>query len=81
MPFHIRDPETDRLARELAAIQGDGITRAVKSALETKLREERQKIPLLERIKDITDKLNTNPDSSFTPDKAFYDWLAGEEGE
>ena len=79
MAFHIRDPETDRLARELARLQGNGITEAVKSALETKLTEERKKIPLMERIKDITDELNAHPDPDFKPDKAFFDWLSGEE--
>ena len=79
MAFHIRDPETDRLARELARLQGNGITGAVKSALETKLAEERKKVPLLERIKDITDELNANADPNFKPDNAFFDWLSGEE--
>ena len=79
MAFHIRDPETDRLARELAQIQRGGITEAVRSALQTKLAEERRKIPLMERIKDITDELNANADPDFKPDKAFYDWLSGEE--
>jgi antitoxin VapB len=79
MAFHIRDPETDKLARELAALQGDGITKAVKSALETKLREERRKVPLLDRIKDITDEIAAAPETGLKADKAFYDWLSGEE--
>ena len=79
MAFHIRDPETDRLARELARLQGDGITGAVKSALEAKLAEERRKVPLLERIKDITDEIAAAPKTGQKADKAFYDWLSGEE--
>lgn len=79
MAFHIRDPETDRLARELARLQGGGITGAVKSALEAKLKEERKKLPLMERIKDITDHLAAIPDTGLKADKAFYDWLSGEE--
>lgn len=79
MAFHIRDPQTDRLARELARLQGNGITGAVKSALETKLADARKKVPLLERIKDLTDELNEEPDADFKPDKAFFDWLSGEE--
>ena len=80
MAFHIRDPDTDRLARELAQIQGNGITGAVKSALEAKLREVRRKVPLLERIKDITDEITAAPKTGLKADKAFYDWLSGEEG-
>lgn len=79
MAFHIRDPETDRLARELARLKQTGITEAVKSALEAKLAEERTKIPLMERIKDITDKIAAAPKTGLEADKAFYDWLSGEE--
>lgn len=79
MAFHIRDPETDRLARELAHLQGNGITDAVRSALAAKLAEERRKVPLMERIKDITDELNAKADPNFKADKAFFDWLSGEE--
>jgi antitoxin VapB len=79
MAFHIRDAETDRLARELAELQGNGITSAVRSALEAKLAEERRKVPLLERIKDITDEIAATPKTGLKADKAFYDWLSGEE--
>jgi antitoxin VapB len=72
MAFHIRDPETDRLARELARLQGGGITDAVRSALEAKLAE-------MERIKDLTDEIAAAPKTGLKADKAFYDWLSGEE--
>ena len=78
MAFHIRDAETDRLARELAALQGDGITNAVKSALQAKLTEERRKVPLTERIKDITDRIAAAPDTGERADKAFFDDLWGQ---
>ena len=79
MALHIRDPETDRLARELAELQGGGITEAVRSALETKLSLERKKLPLMERIKDITDEIAAAPKTGLKADKAFFDWLSGEE--
>lgn len=78
MAFHIRDPETDRLARELADLQGNGLTGAVKSALETKLAEERGKLPLMDRIKDITDRIAAYPDTGEKADKAFFDDLWGQ---
>lgn len=37
MPLNIKDPETDRLARELAAATGESITVAAKRALEERL--------------------------------------------
>lgn len=79
MAFHIRDPETDRLARELAQIQRGGITEAVKSALQTKLEEERRKLPLMERIKDITDEVASWSKTGLKADKAFYDSLNDED--
>lgn len=81
MAFHIRDPEADRMARELAAIQGNGITGAVKSALETKLKEERKKLPLMERIRDITDRIASYPETGEKADKAWFDemWGQGDE--
>lgn len=81
MAFHIRDPETDRLARELAQIQGNGITDAVRSALEDKLAAERRKIPLMERIKDITDEIAAAPKTGLKADKAWFDemWGQGDE--
>ncbi|HEX9905099.1 MAG TPA: type II toxin-antitoxin system VapB family antitoxin [Propylenella sp.] len=78
MAFHIRDPETDRLARELARLQGDGITNAVRSALEAKLAEERRKVPLMERIKDITDEIAAAPKTGLKADKAYFDEMWGQ---
>jgi antitoxin VapB len=81
MAFHIRDPETDRLARELANLQGNGITGAVKSALEAKLAQERRKVPLMERIKDITDRIAAAPDTGLKADKAWFDDMWGQGGD
>jgi antitoxin VapB len=78
MAFHIRDAETDQMARELAAIQGNGITGAVKSALRDKLKEEREKVPLMERIKDITDEIAAAPETGLKADKAWFDEMWGQ---
>lgn len=37
MAFNVKDPETDRLVRDLAARTGEGITQAVKAAVAEKL--------------------------------------------
>lgn len=37
MALNIKDPETDRLARELAALTGQPITSAVREAIEARL--------------------------------------------
>jgi len=41
MALSIKDPETDRLIRELAALTGESMTDAVRVAVETRLRRER----------------------------------------
>lgn len=41
MPLSIKDPEVDRLARELAQETGETITKATKKALEQRLLRER----------------------------------------
>lgn len=41
MALNIKDPETDRLARELSAATGESITQAVRVAMEERLRRVR----------------------------------------
>lgn len=41
MALNIKDPSTDRLARELAALTGESITEALHSAIELRLARER----------------------------------------
>jgi len=42
MALSIRDPETDRLARELAALTGETMTQAIRTALQERLERERE---------------------------------------
>jgi len=85
MAFHIRDPETDRIVRDLAAKTGATLTDAVREAAAEKLaRVERtqqhaDKRPMLERIKDIQERVAAYPETGLKADKAFYDWLSGDE--
>jgi antitoxin VapB len=43
LPISIKDPETDRLARELAAATGESLTEAIRRALEERLARERRR--------------------------------------
>ncbi len=43
MALSIKDPEADRLARELAKMTGESMTQAIKKALEERLRRVRPK--------------------------------------
>lgn len=84
MPFHIRDPETDRIVRDLAAKTGATLTDAVREAVAEKLaRVERMeqpgdKRPMLERIRDIQERVARGK-TGLKADKAFFDWLSGDE--
>lgn len=75
MAFHIRDPKTDALVRELATKRGIGLTDAVREAVENELRRERQKIPVMERLKPLFDEIDAMPKTGLEADKAFYDSL------
>lgn len=43
MALNIKDPETDRLARQLADLTGENITEAVKTAVSDRLEHERRR--------------------------------------
>ena len=77
MAFRIRDPETDRLVRQLATMKGIGLTEAVKLAVAEELRRERQAVPLWERLKPIIESLEKYEDTGLVVDKAFFDDLSG----
>jgi len=57
MAISLKDPETDRLARAVAALTGQTLTAAIRSALAEKLERERlrrgERADLLARIRKI----------------------------
>jgi antitoxin VapB len=80
MAFHIRDPRTDKAVRQLAARKGVSMTEAVREAVESELSKlEEDKRPMIERIRDIQERVAAYPKTGLKADKAFYDWLSGDE--
>lgn len=80
MAFHIRDPKTDKAVRQLAARKGVSMTEAVREAVESELAKlEGDKRPMIERIRDIQERVAAYPKTGLKADKAFYDWLSGDE--
>lgn len=81
MAFHIRNPETDRLARKVAALKGIGLTEAVHEALAQQLAREEAKSTsvdiALEFVKRF--KAERDPEKSLPANKAFYDSLSGDD--
>jgi len=81
MAFHVRDPETDRIVRQLAELKGKGITETIREAAANEYERARKEIPFEERIKRLQERVKRMSRGKGLPaDKAFYDWLSGEEG-
>lgn len=57
MAISLKDPETDRLAREVAAITGETLTEAVRKALAERLERERRKRPLDDDLAERLDAI------------------------
>lgn len=79
MPFHVRDPETDTLVRELARKRGVGLTEAIKQAVGAELKRDASEPTLQEKIRELQDEIARRPSTGLKADKAFFDWLSGEE--
>ena len=79
MAFHIKDQDTDRALRRLAKVKGKTLTDTVREAVEHELERERERIPLIERLKPIQDQFAAISKPGGLPaDKAFFDELSGD---
>ena len=78
MAFHVRDPETDALVRELARRDRTTLTEAIRETVRKELKSRDKKLSLWERTADIRARLNAHPDTNFKADKAFFDDLWGQ---
>ncbi len=81
MAFHIRNPETDRLARQVARLKGTGLTEAVHTALENELAREEAKPSSVEIALEFVKRFQAerDPAKGLPADKAFYDSLSGDD--
>lgn len=77
MAFHIKNPETDALARRVAAVKGIGLTQAVHEALSHELEREQQKPDLVELSIAFARALRAegHPERGRPADKDFIDSL------
>lgn len=69
MALNIKDPETDKLARRLAAATGESVTEAVRNAVREKLEKlpQRQARTLSEEIQSISRRCSALPDIDLRP--------------
>ena len=76
MALSIKDPETDRLARELAAVTGESLTDAIRTALAERLERARplHQYPLQAAAQRIRERLRLLPVLDPRPaDELLYD--------
>jgi antitoxin VapB len=79
MPFHVRDPETDALVRQLAERTKLGITEAVKlAATEALAAREKARTEKLARIDAVLAEFDKMPRTGLKADKAFMDMINGD---
>ena len=80
MAFHIRDEATDLAVRKLAKLKGKSLTATIREAVEHEYEREQEKLPLMERLKELHQWIRDHSRPGGLPaDKAFYDWLSGED--
>jgi antitoxin VapB len=77
MAFHIKNPETDALARKVAALKRIGLTEAVHTALSNELAREEAKPSLVELSLAFARQLRAkgDPKKGLPADKKFIDSL------
>lgn len=79
MPFHVRDPETDRLVRDYAAKHRLGITEAIKRAvIRDNQREDAEVQRRLNGLAALQKRWAALSRTGLEADKAFYDSLNDE---
>jgi antitoxin VapB len=81
MSIYIKDPATDKAVRELAKRRGVSLTEAIRGPVEKALADDRkrQNEDFLAEIRELQRELKQYPPTGRQADKAFYDWLSGEE--
>ena len=77
MAFHIKNRETDALARQVAALKKTGLTEAVHAAISHELERERAKPSLVELSRAFVRDLRAkgDPKKGLPADQAFIDSL------
>jgi len=75
--FHVRDPKTDALVRELARKRGVGLTEAIRDAVDAELRRDRQ-ADFIAKVRELQARIAARGRTGLVADKAFFDDLSGQ---
>jgi antitoxin VapB len=76
--FHVRDPKTDALVRELARKRKIGLTEAIKQAVEAELKQVDSEPDFMEEVRKIQAEIASYGRTGLVADKAFFDDLSGQ---
>ena len=79
MPFHVKDPETDRAVRRLAKLKGQSLTATIRESVEKEYARIKGRTPLTERLKPLQERFAAMSRRGGRPaDEAFFDDLSGD---
>lgn len=78
MSFHVRDPKTDALVRELARKRGVGLTEAIRLAVGAELERCTDQPDFMEEVRRLQASIASRGRSGLVADKAFFDDLSGQ---
>ena len=79
MGLSVKDPATVEAVRRLAKLEGKGITDTIRLAVEEKLAHTHPEKSIGELLDAMTAEVAKWPRTGLKADKAFFDWLSGEE--
>lgn len=78
MAFSIKDEATDAAVRRLARLKKKTLTDTIREAVEQEYQRSRAAVPLIERLRPLTERYRAFPQSPLQADKAFFDELSGD---
>lgn len=78
MAFSVKDEATDAAVRRLARLKNKTLTDTIRDAVEQEYQRSRAAVPLVERLKPLTERYRAFPPSPLQADKAFFDELSGD---
>ncbi|MGV8856328.1 MAG: type II toxin-antitoxin system VapB family antitoxin [Devosia sp.] len=78
MAFSVKDESTDAAVRRLAKLKNQTLTDTIREAVEHEYQRSRAAVPLIDRLRPLTERYRAFPQSPLQADKAFFDDLSGD---
>lgn len=78
MAFSVKDEATDAAVRRLARLKKKTLTDTIREAVEQEYQRSQAAVPLVERLRPLTERYRAFPQIRLQADKAFFDELSGD---